>query len=744
MDYTTMNARSDENAAKRRKVRKGTHSCQECRRRKVKCTFDSSEHDICVICRQRGTACVSQELPSGQEMARENVGNMKQDAFGIARVVDRNVVNTEDQTRPLMPAVSPATATCVSMCPTPASTLHGSFSDVVPEPPSSPATRGASRTEPTASSDIIEALVHALPAQRDVEILLARIARTPKFSYQHSPCSVDSALKGIPTDRTPFSSLIYPESHPVLLGRKMLLFASSLQLIPPKEIIAGLTKHHHVIMETIAESAIRMVTTNDLLSGALEMVDNIIIEGLYHIDGGNIRRAWIAMRRAVVVAQLQGLDRQGQYRFKRIKNQIDLDPANMWVCIVSMERVLSLLLGLPTSTSGIHLATQEGTGIPVKEDSLPVLIMDVTAKIIERNRINVSAEALHMTRIIDQELVKISDQLPSSFWRPLMLLGLDSDSEEASREIRRAWDHMCYYMTVSQLHLPYMLYPDHVSQMLYSKMTCVNASREILTRQAAIRMFNAVAAFCRMGDFMALVAGLTLMLAHIVSHCQKDMDNMFLHQRSSDRAIVARALECMTFMSKMHDDVLSAKCATLLEELLVIEADAAQGHRYGVHKLKWAEENQENDYNVLIIKVPYLGGIRIAREDMTSTAPFAKNQTQKLREGVTVGGIGSIHLDGRVSDDRTRIDASDVTETQAASIRATGSPISEHTQYVQQIMGSEPFAGHDQMLPDAAADLDDWVFQGLDTAFFDVLMRGGGDQQPHDSSTETWDLSTFT
>lgn len=42
------------------KVRKGTHSCWECRRRKVKCTFASEEDTICVTCRRRSTKCASQ------------------------------------------------------------------------------------------------------------------------------------------------------------------------------------------------------------------------------------------------------------------------------------------------------------------------------------------------------------------------------------------------------------------------------------------------------------------------------------------------------------------------------------------------------------------------------------------------------------------------------------------------------------------------------------------------------------
>ena len=49
--------------SKRRKVRKGTQSCWECRRRKVRCIFAATTNAICENCRRRGTACNSQEHP---------------------------------------------------------------------------------------------------------------------------------------------------------------------------------------------------------------------------------------------------------------------------------------------------------------------------------------------------------------------------------------------------------------------------------------------------------------------------------------------------------------------------------------------------------------------------------------------------------------------------------------------------------------------------------------------------------
>lgn len=49
--------------SERRKVRKGTQSCWECKRRKSKCTFSAPRNGACDGCKRRGTLCVSQELP---------------------------------------------------------------------------------------------------------------------------------------------------------------------------------------------------------------------------------------------------------------------------------------------------------------------------------------------------------------------------------------------------------------------------------------------------------------------------------------------------------------------------------------------------------------------------------------------------------------------------------------------------------------------------------------------------------
>lgn len=271
-----------------------------------------------------------------------------------------------------------------------------------------------------------------------------------------------------------------------------------------------------------------------------------------------------------------------------------------------------MLLGLPTSTGGIRFPTLDASKDPGVLYSLPRTLGGVIAKILDRNQIEMSQQALDLTKAIDTELMEIAQHMPPSFWRPTDFTGLQRDSAEAFHEARRAFDHMCYYTSVIQLHLPHMLCPSDASQRTYSKMACVNASREILVREIALRTFNPIRACCRMSDFLALIAGMTLVLAHAVSHCGQ-AENLLQHSRLGDRATVARALECMRSMPELREDMLAVKCAALLKDLLAIEAAAADQSNYAVDVTRETNEVIESDRDLLIMRVPYIGGIKISK-----------------------------------------------------------------------------------------------------------------------------------
>ena len=96
---------------KRRRLRKGTHSCWECKRRKMKCIFDplNNATSICNGCRRRGSHCVSQDFPDVVSFSTDNTLTTSLPIFG-GEVVMRGESQhagrdstLSDETTPLTP-----------------------------------------------------------------------------------------------------------------------------------------------------------------------------------------------------------------------------------------------------------------------------------------------------------------------------------------------------------------------------------------------------------------------------------------------------------------------------------------------------------------------------------------------------------------------------------------------------------------------------------------------------------------
>lgn len=195
---------------------------------------------------------------------------------------------------------------------------------VAPTPPSSKASPAGTVTQNY--STLTSKLLRAVPSHEQIALLLARMNHPPSMSYQFDYKTCCSSFDETPELHVLIPDLRQPDKHPVLLARQMFLFAAALGQIARKDSIPGLTKHHHEIMDELAESAISNITTNDALLGTLEGLELMIMEGFYHMDCGDARRAWITNRRAVINAQLLGLHRPGHHRFNIIDTTAKLDP----------------------------------------------------------------------------------------------------------------------------------------------------------------------------------------------------------------------------------------------------------------------------------------------------------------------------------------------------------------------------------------------------------------------------------
>lgn len=754
--------------AKRRRLRKGTHSCWACKRRKVRCTFASLRDATCIICRRRGTKCISQELPEDLAQVEDSASRMVRVETllnQLAKKVDHNSTSKEqygaqptskDNRRRLSTASTPNPPTPENRSEqTPPISLHhatvqksisrgrddGHTSAYcltaefhapymqTPSPSSNDTPHNTSKYE-----KISQALLTGFPSQGDLDILVKAGSGITVFCHQVNVKLHSQLVREGLQDEVKIVEVRSPRTHPVLLAKQMLIFSSMMLHLPPKEHIASLSEHHRVIMERLADTAISEVTTREELFGTMEHLECILLEAFYHLNCGNIRRSLLAFKRAVVAGQLMGINRPCNLPVKVLDPSTDIDPQVVWFRIVYMDRFLSLMLGFPQGHSDTSMSSDLEIMSGEPSERLELLHTAILSRMLERNNLGLSLPAIAMTLEIDADILKAAENMPAKFWRPPNFGGLEKDSQEALWESIRMKDHMFHYTMLNQLHLPFLLRSGTEQKNEYAKITCVNSSREILTRFVAFRAFNCISASCRMADFLALVAGMTLIIAHLYSHHQKDTDNLLAHQRLGDRAIMEQALESMEVSSNLNEDKSTASCAHLLQQLLYIEADAAQGQNYNAQKVQWSEGDHENGRNMLVITVPYFGTVRFTRDGirLVETANVSPHNMQEHCDHVTIGGIGSVQVVDQASTNVFGQQSANSSESPVGYVEPGNISGGLYTDSgAAQLPASiieDGFMQQQDLYPSVAAGKADWLFQGFDTTFFDNLMGGEGVQ----------------
>ena len=738
-------------ASGRRKVRKGTRACWECKRRKVVCVFASSDAVACKACGRRHVACVSQDMPEelspvsttysrnlSERLSRvEQV--MRDTALAKERIAiskpgpqagqDRgwlspDMKNGSRQTRPKSTQARSSAQHEDHGSKTKSSALNVVCS--LDTPPSSELSCETARSPGAADhqdgGSAIDHLMRALPCKEDIKIIVQECSTTIHYI---SLANTQPFSKLTPERlATAGSTLQIPSSdtHPVLAARCLILLAIALQS-PCGDELPVLSEPKDVLMRRLMATAATWVTNKEEMQGTVESLICIILEGVFHTHAGNLRRAWAVYRRAVTVAQLMGLHRLPKPSPSRIDPDLDADPDFLWYRIVHMDRFLSLLLGLPQCTSRMSKGFLTNLPHAAPIEKFERHLTAIASRILERNEDSFSASETATTQAIDAELLIVSASMPTEFWRDADFQNIQFGSRDALIETLRVGAQVYYHALLVQLHLPFMIpRSGGGAEHEYSRMTCVNASRDIMSAFIAHRKFNPMSSCSRPVDFFTLTSAMALLLAHIDDHQRQDAVSALAHQRQRDLAMIGQALERMNALSHAKCDVVAEESAKLIRQLLRIETEAAQGKDHNTKRAGPESNMQENETEgeELSLPVPYLGLIKISRQGFISREP-CDGSTTKPQE--SIHNHGSAHRPPESgSQEPDQLMGQD--------------EVSRHNEEVSFLgcsnLGDGSFY-QNETLPGIMAGVDDWAFQGVDMAFFDNFLRGA-------LSDQTWAL----
>lgn len=442
----------------------------------------------------------------------------------------------------------------------------------------------------------------------------------------------------------------------------------------------------------------------------MESLPCIILQGVFETNCGKLRQVWATYRQAITAAQLLGLHRTPMPRLKRIEPDLQVEPEMIWFRIVYMDRYLSLLLGLPQGTMDHNFCPSFAMYDFTDLGTLERRITAIASRILRRNESASDATEFEATRDIDFELLRTSQSVAPSFWRPVNFHSLVIGEADTFLETLRLGAQVYYFGLLIHLHLPQMLPRSGSIEHDYSKRTCVNASRESLTRFVGPRNFNPVSSCSRPVDFFALLASLTLLLAHLDAQQQRKPAHFLAHQRLSDRATLDGVLEIMDLMSDTNGDIVTKKGSVLIRQLLEIKADAARGNDYITVAFKSyhaPDEVKGSEYGISL-EIPSFGSVVITPEGTITHNQSEGAASSRLRKAFPEPpqiGTGQTIIPedtnpGNLSNPTWSIGQSEIYNSRSHMPQCPAFDLDEST-----------------------ASTDDWIFQGVDTAFFDSLMR---------------------
>ncbi|TVY60899.1 Dehydrocurvularin biosynthesis regulator [Lachnellula suecica] len=538
----------------------------------------------------------------------------------------------------------------------------------------------------------------AFPADDDIRMMSQESLRTSRYTYL-----INTQPHGNLHHETlgaPFLPLKSsgPDTHPVILAQRMLIFAITLQ--GPCEGFPGLSEPPGILSRRLTSAAVTWLSTQEETHSSVESLICIILEAVFETNCGNLRKAWVIYRRAMTIAQTMGLHRSPLPPLRRIDPTLEADAEFMWFRIVYMDRYLSILLGLPQGTA------DRSRSLSVLRHEPPLgqferQLSAIASCILERNDHAFTTSEIITTQSMDEELLKVSKNMPASFWRPANFQNMVPGSPENLLETIRLAAQVYYYGLLIHLHLPSMMHGNSNStDHEYSKMTCVNASREIITRFIAHRTFQPKFSCSRPVDFFALLASMTTLLAHLDTHSHWGTTNFLAHQRLSDLATLDQALERMDVIRDENRDIVMEDSGKFIRQLLEIEADAANGNSYTASSVGRDEDDEQSSagkkHGELHLLIPYLGTIKITRRGSISREPLQK--------------AGS---SGQYQTPQTDFPYEESTRA-TLNDSPYRSELGEDNITLQSHLDFATF-------PDG---MNDWAFQGVDLAFFDSLKGG--------------------
>ncbi|KAF2792735.1 hypothetical protein K505DRAFT_325977 [Melanomma pulvis-pyrius CBS 109.77] len=623
--------------AVRKKMRKGTHSCFECRRRKIRCIFPPDNSDVCSECFARGSRCVDQEHAS-PDVIVDHRKNLRERVSRLEALVDSLLEDkTERSVTDTSSSKTPNIITRDTFPPTPLSS--DASSTILQNAQRAPSDRGhhipiLSVFEDALNDAEVRIKAGMGPSRRE-SLPVPGVPLQERFTVtcKHPDDMVDSNSLAQQARRERAKQALiavlppYDQLNKIMKSngewwqtwrRKCSGTSGGEQTLPQfasKALADGNIGAIGTVVLSVGicsdegdvdryiETVDRWVLSDDEYSATLEGMECLILKAKWYADVGQPRRAWIAYRKGLMYTQLMGLHR---------KRTTSAAHESIWWSLYHGDRFLSLLLGLPYGISDTHcdLSLPDMGG----EYMAPLTFMNkvsiLAGKVIDRNQ-GIAEQSYAWALQLDQELEALWKKLDPSWLEFSELL---TDMEKNAAELReRLMAQMIYHQIRVYLHLPFMLKSQSNSRFTYSRTACLTGSREVLRLYQALRTGEVQPLYeCKAVDFIGFTAAVLIQLG--LFNYGVTQGAISAKEKESDIRIIEISIDIFRRASSEKGGKVALQSAEVLEKMLnKFKMDFGQGGK--------RPTNASDCGDMTEFVIPYFGTISIRRGGRTEMAP---------------------------------------------------------------------------------------------------------------------------
>ncbi|KAL7812169.1 hypothetical protein V8C44DRAFT_329921 [Trichoderma aethiopicum] len=611
-----------------RRVRKGTRSCWECKRRKIRCSFQPGNSATCTWCISHNLVCVSQRFRDEASDASRNQ-SLDERMTRMENLLGR-VLEKLEATGTHPPHESPGrpetsedgigidvvnTASTISN-PSSTSAVVSIFknsafmSEIGGDKTSTPTSTAKTDVDGTTIHSnttmwprltrVSRLLLEMMPSRYTIELLdnqsspwMCQLLQ-PLPSLKH--LSEFSLLKMMPLESS-------TQSHPTFIARALMCIVVCLQQLH-QNIEASelrLPSPRNEYMQTLTSATISLVTSDDEIIATQEGLECLLLLSIYFVNSGRPRRAWLNNRRAMAIAQLMGLHRLRENDgLDHDRSDTESNLADLWPHIIHHDRHLSQILGFPCGVADTYepLAPSNLKLMQhldeKKQDSVYLAHLDRIAGLsIEREQ-RASTAGTAITQTVDNALMNLSTSMPSSWWHSSdRLSGTQEEAMDMlySRYNIQLWHHQ---LEMSN-HLPFMLDTAEETRSEYSRIACLKAARQLISIYLPLRttfgMFS-----CCMTNFQAFTAAVILIF-NMFSRTPSAKLEVLSGRRERDWELIVDVIAALDAAVERFDDRVALQARDVLKLLRAIDEDpeTLQGDKFH-------------------FTIPYFGIISIARK----------------------------------------------------------------------------------------------------------------------------------